>query len=477
MIETAALRQVPDLADLPEENLAWFAAQGDDLRLQPGDALTREGEPADYMFVFLEGEIQMRRESNPADRTVFTARAGQITGMLPYSRLTHFMGTGRAIVPTRVARFHKNVFPEMMQRMPVLTERLVGVMMDRVREVTKISEQRDRLAALGKLSAGLAHELNNPAAAAKRAASSLREIRECLRGAYLHLDQIPLTTDQRAYIAGFENDALDRIKNAITLSATPLEQSDREEELGVWMDSHKIAESWRLAPGLAEVGLTVDKLDEFHQRIGGDALGASLVRINYSLSAMRLIIEIEQSTTRISELVQAIKEYTYMDQAPEQEIDIHAGIESTLTILAFKLRRKSINVIRDFDHSLPKICAYGVELNQVWTNLIVNAIEAMNEGGELQIRTCGTPHDVMIEIRDNGSGIPPQVLPHIFDPFFTTKGVGEGTGLGLDTSMRVVRKHRGDIRVQSNPGNTCFTVRLPKQAHDRKESDAQLRAS
>jgi signal transduction histidine kinase len=180
--------------------------------------------------------------------------------------------------------------------------------------------------------------------------------------------------------------------------------------------------------------------------------------------AARMVKEIDQSATRIFELVQAVKQYTYMDQAAEQEIDIHAGIESTLTILAYKLRSKSIEVERDYDRGMPKICAYGVELNQVWTNLIANAIDAMPEGGQLRIRTCQDPRDVVVDIQDNGSGIPAEVLPHIFEPFFTTKGVGEGTGLGLDTAMRVVRKHRGDINVRSSPGSTTFRVTIPKAA-------------
>jgi signal transduction histidine kinase len=176
-----------------------------------------------------------------------------------------------------------------------------------------------------------------------------------------------------------------------------------------------------------------------------------------------MVKEIDQSATRIFELVRAVKEYTYMDQAAEQEIDIHAGIESTLTILAYKLRSKSVEIEREYDRTIPKICAYGVELNQVWTNLIVNAVEAMPEDGQLRIRTCQDPRDVVVEIHDNGSGISPDVLPHIFEPFFTTKGVGEGTGLGLDISMRVVRKHRGEIRVKSKPGVTTFLVSIPKQ--------------
>jgi signal transduction histidine kinase len=204
-------------------------------------------------------------------------------------------------------------------------------------------------------------------------------------------------------------------------------------------------------------------LELLAEKVGIDALTDVLTRIHLVLTASRLVSEIEASANRISEIVKAVKEYTYMDQAPEQEIDVHDGIESTLTILAFKLRKKSINVVREFDRTLPKICAYGAELNQVWTNLIVNAAEAMPEGGELRIKTWGEHVDILVEVRDNGSGIPKPVQPRIFEPFFTTKGVGEGTGLGLDTVQRIVRKHRGEIKVESVPGDTRFVVRLPKQ--------------
>jgi signal transduction histidine kinase len=345
----------------------------------------------------------------------------------------------------------------------VLVERLIGLMLDRVREYTKITEQHERLAALGKLSAGLAHELNNPAAAAKRAADSLFVVREALRTAFLRLDRRALTTEQREYIVECEKAALERSAQSAASPLSPIEQSDREEELTAWMDAHSVTESWKLASILVESRVSTAELEEILRKVGQEALSDVLTRLNYAIEAARLVQEIQHSATRISELVQAIKEYTYMDQAPEQEIDVHAGIESTLTILAHKIRKKKITIVRDYNREVPKICAHGVELNQVWTNLIVNAIEAMTDGGELRIRTRRSTGEVVIEIQDNGSGIPAEVLPHIFDPFFTTKGVGEGTGLGLDTCMRVVRKHRGKLSVKSVPGETVFQVILPER--------------
>jgi len=462
MIESQDLRGIPVFSDLPEEQLAWLAPLGEDISAEPGEVLFREGDPAEHMYVFFEGEFQGRSE-RVSDGRMFTARAGDVTGLLPFSRLQSFQGTGRAVTRVRAGRFHKRLFPEMLQRMPVLTERLVALMLDRVRDYTRMSEQRDKLAALGKLSAGFAHELNNPAAAIKRAAGSIWDVRKELRGAYLRLDQRTLTREQRTYIADCEQVALEIIHDSSSKLLTSIERSDREQELEDWMQVHSISEPWKIAPMLVEAEFGPAKLKEIAEIVGIDALADVLHRINGSLLAARMVAEIDQSATRIFELVRAVKEYTYMDQAAEQEIDIHAGIESTLTILAFKLRTKSIHVDREYDRSITKICAYGAELNQVWTNLIVNAIEAMPDGGQLRIRTCQNQREVVAEIHDNGTGIPPEVLPHIFEPFFTTKGVGEGTGLGLDISMRVVRRHRGEIQVQSKPGATTFRVSIPKQ--------------
>jgi signal transduction histidine kinase len=463
MIETSDLRSVPMFSDLPEEQLAWLAQQGEDIRAEAGAILFREGDPAEHMFVVFEGELQGRSD-RASPGLNFSARAGDVTALLPFSRLQTFQGTGHALTQVRMALFHKRIFPEMLQRMPALTERLVTRMLDRVRETTKMTDQRDKLAALGKLSAGLAHELNNPAAAVKRAAGAIWDVRKQLRGAYLRLDQQNLSRDQRTYIADCEEGALAVIQKPESTPVTSVQRSDDEQELEDWMQAHAIPEPWKIAPMLVEVEFDSAKLVEIEKVVGAGALHDVLLRINYSLMAARMVKEIDQSATRIFELVQAVKQYTYMDQAAEQEIDIHAGIESTLTILAYKLRSKSIEVERDYDRGMPKICAYGVELNQVWTNLIANAIDAMPEGGQLRIRTCQDPRDVVVDIQDNGSGIPAEVLPHIFEPFFTTKGVGEGTGLGLDTAMRVVRKHRGDINVRSSPGSTTFRVTIPKAA-------------
>jgi len=379
--------------------------------------------------------------------------------------MTRFPVTGEAVTPVRVIWFSSGIFPEMCQRMPPLIGRLVAVLTDRVREVTRMDEQREKLASLGKLSAGLAHELNNPAAAARRAASGLAELLATARENNVRLNRFALTPQQREYIARFERDTGKRAAQS-PVSLAPLERSDREEQLTAWLEAHRVQDAWKLAPVLVEAGVDRNELDSLVENIAPEPLGEVFCRVASLLTAATLVHEIEHSTARISELVKAIKEYSYMDQAPEQEVDLHSGLDSTLTIMAYKIKKASVAVVREYDRSLPRICAFGSELNQVWTNLIDNAVDAMNVNGsgsvkQLTVRTARDPVGVLVEIADTGSGIPSEVQSRIYDPFFTTKPIGEGTGLGLDAVSRIVRKHRGDIHVDSKPGDTRFQVRLP----------------
>ena len=450
------LRKIPVFADLTADQLAWLAERFEEVRLEPGVVYAHPGDPVDYLVVLLEGEIRMQRQDAP-DGPSFTARAGDVTGLLPYSRLTHFGGTGRAILPTRVLRLHKDHFPEMLRRMPELGQRLVALMSDRIRETTRLETQHEKLMALGKLSAGLAHELNNPASAARRAASSLLEALEAVRDASLKLLQHPLTNEQRESIARFEINAAHR---APASSSNPLEISDREQRLTEWLEARKVAEAWKVAPALAESCVETAELEALAAEVGSAVLGPALTRVAKLLVIYGLVREIDNSTRRISDLVRAVKEYSYMDQASSQEVDVRQGLENTLLIFGHRLK-SGVTVMREYTPDLPRICARGGELNQVWTNLIDNALDAMGGQGELRVRTAREPDGILVEIGDTGPGIPPEVLPRIFDPFFTTKGVGDGTGLGLDTACRIIRNHHGTIRAESKPGDTRFQVRLP----------------
>jgi len=277
-----------------------------------------------------------------------------------------------------------------------------------------------------------------------------------VRDASIRLARHALSTEQREMITRFEREA----KHARNISEDPLAQSDREELITAWLELRRVPDAWKIAPAIVDAGVDVSKLECLAGQVGDQVLSDALIRIASLLTIAKLIDEIDISTKRISYLVQAIKEYSYMDQAAMKEVDLHQGLENTLTILNHKLKG-GIAVVREYDESLPRICAYGGELNQIWTNLMANAIEAMHGKGELRVRTARELDRLLVEIGDNGPGIPREVLPHIFEPFFTTKGVGEGTGLGLDTVCRIIRNHHGEIRVTSHPGDTRFQVFLP----------------
>src|SRR5216683_2220782 len=455
MIEKSELLRIPTFADLPDEQLEWFLSQCQEQFLKAGDTYIRQGDPAENMFVILEGEFQARGEIN-GETFAFPVKSGDVTGVLPFSRMKKTPITGRAITNGRLLRFPSTQFPQLVQKMPDLTKRLVGLMSDRIREVTRIEQQRDRLASLGKLSAGLAHELNNPASAAKRATSQLRDILKKIKNASLELGRRDLTSAQKSEIEKLE--ALFTQKDVVP--PDPLTISDLEDQIDSLLRSHGQDDLWQLAADLARRNIKPEILESLFATLYADAARAALVRIAASVEVATLLHEIESSTSRISDLVGAIKEYTYMDQAAIQNVDVVKSLEITLTILNHKLKQ-GVAVQRDYQRVPLLVNSFGSELNQVWTNIIDNAIDAMGGKGELRVRTYRDDACVVVEIGDNGPGISPEIKPHIFEPFFTTKAVGEGTGLGLDTVQRIVKKHRGNVQVSSKPGDTRFQVWLP----------------
>ena len=455
MADKSELKRIPMFADLPEEQLEWFLSQTHELFVKAGDIYSRQGDSADFMFVVLEGQIQARGEIG-GETIIFAINQGDITGVLPFSRMKQFTINMRAMTDSRILQYPVAKFQDLVQRMPELTQRLVGMMSDRIRETTRIEQQRDRLAALGKLSAGLAHELNNPASAARRATSQLRAVMKKIKEASHNLGRRDLTAAQKSEIEKLETS----LAQVDTPPPDALTISDLEEKIESLLQARGLNNLWMLSGELARRGVQPQTLESLFTTLDAETARLALVRIAASLEIASLLNEIEGSTTRISDLVRAIKEYTYMDQSPVQNVDIVKSLENTLTIMNHKLKR-GVEVKRDYEKIPLLVDSVGSELNQVWTNLIDNDMDAKGGKGILRVRTCREDGWVMVEIGDSGPGIPPDVEAHIFEPFFTTKKVGEGTGLGLDTVQRIVKKHRGNIQLDSVPGNTRFQVWLP----------------
>jgi signal transduction histidine kinase len=455
MTTSLELRRIAAFSDLPDDQIEWFLSHVQEVSVQAGEAFLRQGDPADWMVIFLEGSFQWRGEFG-GDNVSIPAQAGDISGVFPFSRMTRFTVTGRAVTDGFLLKFPVTLFPELIRKMPELTTRLVAMMSDRIREGTRIEQHRDRLVSLGKLSAGLAHELNNPASAAKRATDQMRGTLAKMRSANSELWRGPLDNSDKDRIEDVEASLL----QSGTRLVDGLALSDLEEKLGSILQSYGHVTSWELSGSLARGGMPADTLISLLTQLDPKTAPAALERIAASAQMSTLLSTIESSITGISNLVRTVKDYTNMDQGPLQNVDVARSLETTLGTLAHILK-PGITVDRAYQPIPLLVNTAGTELNQVWTNIIENAIDAMVGQGELRIRTFREDDYIVVEIGDSGHGIPPEIKPYIFDPFFTTKGVGEGTGLGLNTAQTIVKKLGGNIQVTSEPGDTRFQVWLP----------------
>ncbi len=482
------LRHVAVLADLDDDALAWIAARCELIAVDAGATLFEAGAAADAMYFTLDGTLEARRPDAPAAPT-FVARAGDTFGVVPFSRMERFTASGRAVTDVRVARFPREAFDALLHAVPSLEPKLVALLTDRVRETTRRDQQVETLSALGRLSAGLAHELNNPAAAARRAAADARrraadaaayaaELGALVApsgaaprephakphggaGAFAALDDL-----RRSVVERRDREARD----APAPADDALDRADREEALADWIrDAAPDRDAWALAAGLADARLTADTLGErLGERLADlapHALGAALAWLEAELALDASLRVVESATARIGALVGAVKSYTHMDRAQVVEpVDVRAGLDGALTLLAHRLRDRRVTLARDVPDDLPRVAGRTGELNQVWTNLVDNAIDAATAApnATVTIRAWHDGDHVAIDVADNGGGVPDAIRARIWEPFYTTKDVGHGTGLGLDIVRRIVeRQHGGTITLASAPGDTHFTVRLP----------------
>jgi signal transduction histidine kinase len=450
------VRSAPLFAGLTDAQLGCLEG-GEIIEAPAGTLLASEGEQTGFFHVLLEGEIRITRTYDRQSILMGVTKAGNYTGETMLLLDIPWLAAARVSKPARLFRLDEDHFWRMLACCPSVAREIFRAASNRMRNMEGYSQQREKLVSLGTMAAGLAHELNNPAAAARRAAAHLQQTTDKVQALLCQLSK-GLEHDHWQHLLNASQEATERLAKAPALDH--LARSDRAETLASWLEGHGVANAWDLAPTFVNAGLDSAWLGELTDKLPpknyADALGWLEARLNLK----SLVTQVEQSTGRIAELVKAVKSYSYMDQSPMQEIDIHEGIESTLTMLGHKL--KNVTLVRAFDRSVPRIMAYGSELNQVWTNLIDNAIDAVNGTGKICVGTCLEDDQLVVEIVDNGAGIPPDVQSRIFEPFFTTKGVGTGTGLGLIISNRIVGdRHGGEIEFESRPGETRFKVRLP----------------
>jgi signal transduction histidine kinase len=462
----AELRELFLFADLQEDQLAWVAENADVVDMPAGADVVTEGEQARCFYVLLSGTIAMSRMvAGDSVETTRTEQRGVYFGATQFylsdGSAEVYAASVRAITDCVVLALPAREFADQFARwFPMAVHLLEGMVLG-MRRGNALLGERERLLALGKLSAGLTHELNNPAAAAGRATDALRDKVAGMRAKLAMIADGKLAGAKLKKLVMAQDEFVKKVRHAPALS--PLEATDLEDELGDWFDDHGISGGWDLAPVFVAGGLRAEDLDAVNAATDEETLEGAIRWLAYTVETESLLREITDATTRISDLVLAAKQYSQMDRAPHREIDVHEGLDATLVMFGRKLGDGSgVKIVRDYDRSIPQIPAYPAELNQVWTNIIDNALDAMGGSGTLTVRTSLDHECVVVEFGDTGPGIPPDVRRRIFEPFFTTKAVGHGTGLGLDVSYRViVSRHHGDITVDSEPGNTIFKIRLP----------------
>jgi signal transduction histidine kinase len=444
------------LAGAPPEQLAWLVAHGQLLHVEAGGLISAKGQPVQGLFIVLSGHLSITIDRGAGPHKAFEWRAGDVGGVLPYSRLKDSPGDTKAEEPTEILMIPREEIPALIRECYELTSIFVHVMLDRARVFTSSDLREEKMASLGRLAAGLAHELNNPASAVVRSAAGLKDRLSEVEEAARALGAVRLTESQRAAVA--KTRGLCLAAAGATFGSSPLERADREDALAGWLERHGVDVS--AAEALADSAITLESLDELAKELQGEALEATLRWLVAGCATTQLATQIETAATRMHTLVAAVKGFTYMDQATmPKPVDVGKGLSDTLAVLNGKARGRSVKVSLDVEDGLPRIPGFGGELNQVWANLVDNALDAA--AGQVIVSARRRGPSVVVAVADDGPGIPPAIRERIFDPFFTTKPVGQGTGLGLDIARRLVLRHHGEIEVESSPGRTEFRVVLP----------------
>ncbi|HEX9330882.1 MAG TPA: ATP-binding protein [Anaerolineales bacterium] len=464
------LRKSPLFQGLSDEELQKLMGMAEPVSLRAGDVLIKQGEPGDSAYVVMRGDFEVQKQSGQSLIKIDVRNPGDVVGEMALLSQTPRSASVIAKTDGETLRIPKEAFEKLLASSTTAAMAILHWVMARLTQNESLLHQQEKMAALGTMSAGLAHELNNPAAAAQRSASQLKETQSRWLNLTHQLERAAFqenkrstpqsgSVDQTDWFDDFMQEASRRFESPLKLNA--LEKIDLVDQLQAWLESNGIESAWEIAPAMVNFGWDSEALEKLKSKLSPSLFSLCIQWLGAGCLMMGLLSEVLQTTERISQIVRAVKSYTYLDQAPILEVDVHEGLENTLVIMQHKLK-KGVTIKREYAPNLPRIEAYASELNQVWTNIIDNAIDAMNGKGEIKIRTYEEDHRIIIEIIDNGPGIPKEIQSRIFEPFFTTKAPGHGTGLGLHISHDIIaNRHQGQLLVESEPGETKFKVILP----------------